>query len=77
MSSNKEGCLYYFGYILGVTILLFICSAILMWLWNIVVVALFGLPVISYWQSCGLYVISNILFKNGNSIKIGGKNDKI
>ena len=48
-----------------------------MWLWNIVVVALFELPVISYWQSCGLYIVSNILFKNGSAVGTGGKDDKI
>lgn len=74
---ENNGCLYWCGFLLTAIIVLFLCSAILMWLWNVVVVALFGLPVISYWQSCSLYIISNILFKNEKSIKIGGKDDKI
>ena len=76
MEENK-GCLYWCGYLLAAIIVFFLCSAILMWLWNIVVVALFELPVISYWQSCGLYIVSNILFKNGRAVGTGGQDDKI
>lgn len=76
MEENK-GCLYWCGYLLAIIIIFFLYSAILMWLWNIVVVALFKLPVISYWQSCGLYMVSNILFKNGSDIRAGGKDDKV
>lgn len=74
---EKKGCLYWCGYLLAIITTFFLCSAILMWLWNIVVVALFELPVISYWQSCGLYMVSNILFKNGSVVRMGGKDDKI
>lgn len=76
MEENK-GCLYWCGYLLAIIIIFFLYSAILMWLWNIVVVALFELPVISYWQSCGLYMVSNILFKNVSVVRMGGKDDKI
>ena len=76
MEENK-GCLYWCGYLLAIIIIFFLYSAILMWLWNIVVVALFELPVISYWQSCGLYMVSNILFKNRSTVETGGKDDKI
>lgn len=73
----NNGCAYWCGYLLGAIIVFFLYSAILMWLWNVVVVALFELPVISYWQSCSLYIISNILFKNGSDIRAGGKDDKV
>lgn len=76
MEENK-GYLYWCEYLLAIIIIFFLYSAILMWLWNIVVVALFELPVISYWQSCGLYIVSNILFKNGSDIRAGGKDDKV
>lgn len=76
MEENK-GCLYWCEYLLGIIIIFFLYSAILMWLWNIVVVSLFKLPVISYWQSCGLYMVSNILFKNVGIVRMGGKDDKI
>ena len=76
MEENK-GCLYWCGCLLAIIIIFFLYSAILMWLWNIVVVALFELPVISYWQSYGLYMVSNILFKNGSAVRAGGKDDKV
>ena len=51
-------------------ILLFVYSGVLMWLWNEVIAIIFMLPMISYWQAMGLYVISNILFKNMVGVKI-------
>lgn len=42
----------------------FLVVAVLMWLWNGLAVALFSLPVITYWQAWGIYILSNILFKN-------------
>ena len=39
----------------------------LMWLWNWLMVGLFGLPVIGFWQAVGLYLLSNILFKSSTS----------
>jgi len=35
-----------------------------MWLWNWVVVDIFQLPVISYWESFALYTLFGILFKS-------------
>ncbi len=45
----------------------FIYAAILMWLWNAIVVGLFSAPIISYWQAFSLYIISNILFNKTNT----------
>lgn len=39
----------------------------LMWLWNWLMVGLFGLPVIGFWEAVGLYLLSNILFKSSTS----------
>lgn len=44
----------------------FLIVAVLMWLWNGLAVALFPLPVITYWQAWGIYILSNILFKNSS-----------
>jgi hypothetical protein len=44
----------------------FICAGILMWLWNIIIPTIFSLPMISYWQAFGIYIISNILFKSSS-----------
>lgn len=52
--------------LIGVLAVSFLVVAILMWLWNGLVVALFSLPVITYWQAWGIYILSNILFKNSS-----------
>lgn len=44
----------------------FLVVAVLMWLWNGLAVALFSLPVITYWQAWGIYILSNILFKSSS-----------
>jgi len=44
----------------------FLMVAVLMWLWNGLVVALFSLPAITYWQAWGIYILSNILFKSSS-----------
>lgn len=38
----------------------------LMWLWNWLMPMIFGLPVITFWQSFGIIIISNLLFKSIN-----------
>ncbi|MBD3385584.1 hypothetical protein GF407_11750 [candidate division KSB1 bacterium] len=35
-----------------------------MWLWNWLMPALFGLPSIGFWQAWGLVILSHILFKS-------------
>lgn len=47
----------------------FLVVAVLMWLWNGLAVALFSLPVITYWQAWGIYILSNILFKSSTREK--------
>lgn len=39
----------------------FLFPFIVMWLWNAVMPAIFGLTVITYWQSMGLFFLSRIL----------------
>jgi hypothetical protein len=46
----------------------------LMWLWNWLMPALFGLPVITYWQAVGLFVLCHLLFK-GHHHHGGGDKD--
>lgn len=42
--------------------LLFIISAIVMWLWNSCLIDATGLNAITYWQAMGILVLSKILF---------------
>jgi len=39
-----------------------IFSFVVMWLWNRLMPAIFGLHVITYWQALGILVLSKILF---------------
>lgn len=41
----------------------FISGAIILWLWNALCTKLFELPFINYWQSLGIFMLSNLLFK--------------
>ena len=43
-------------------------AGILMWLWNIIIVYLFNIPMLTYWYSFGLIIISNIIFKTKSVI---------
>ena len=46
----------------------FMEASILMWLWNIIIVYLFNIPMLTYWYSFGLIIISNIIFKTKSVI---------
>lgn len=52
--------------ILVVVIVSFVFGAILMWLWNAIIVVAFGAPILTYWQAYGICIICNILFKDSN-----------
>lgn len=67
--SYKYGCLVFLVTLVVLLLFGFIYSAIIMWIWNAVIVALFGLPFISYWQAFGLYILCNILFKNTINVR--------
>ncbi len=54
---------------------LLITSAVLMWLWNIIIVYLFGLPTLTYGYAIGLKIISNLLFKSNTYFRDNRKND--
>lgn len=52
------------GPLIGLKIIavVFLTSLLIMWLWNILVPQIFSGPVITYWQSMGLLVLSKLLF---------------
>jgi hypothetical protein len=35
---------------------------VVVWLWNMLMPAIFSLPVISFWQALGLFLLSRVLF---------------
>ena len=48
----------------------FIYAAILVWLWNLVIVSVFLVPIIIYWQAYAICIICNISFKSGGNTKL-------
>jgi hypothetical protein len=61
-----SGPKYWIGWvilgILGVTAFAFLFGAVVMWLWNLLMPAIFHLGVITYWQAVGLAVLARLLF---------------
>jgi hypothetical protein len=41
-------------------------TAVTMWLWNWLMPAIFKLPAIGFWQTAGILILSQILFKGGH-----------
>jgi hypothetical protein len=44
-----------------------------MWLWNALIPKLFGLPIITFWQSLGLCLLARFLFGTGSSYSSSSK----
>ena len=61
--------LWKIGAILGglalVVVLAFLFGLFVMWLWNWLMPAIFGLGIITYWQAWGLVLLTHLLFKVG------------
>lgn len=65
--------------IFGVTFFGFIFGYIIMWLWNQLMPQIFGLPVITYWQGVGIFMLARILLgtfgsdKQSNTLTVNKK----
>ena len=57
--------------VLLVGILLFAVPALELWLWGLVMVPVFGAPVMTFWQMFGLNLLIGLLF--GKTIRVEGK----
>lgn len=55
------GCGVVLGALVLVIALLFAEVGIILWLWNLLVVPLFGAPVLTYWTAFGLKILVNLL----------------
>ncbi|WP_312790301.1 hypothetical protein [Sphingobacterium sp.] len=51
----------------------FLLVALLQYLWNTLIVDIFNLKAITYWQALGLFVLSRILFGRGFGKPGGGR----
>jgi hypothetical protein len=49
-----------------VFVLSFLFGLFVMFLWNWLMPAIFGLPLITYWQAWGLVILAHLLFKGGD-----------
>ena len=47
----------------------FLGPLVTMWLWNWIAVDLFTLPIIGYWEACGLTWLCHILFGHTVTVK--------
>jgi hypothetical protein len=70
-NKKKKSSLKIFGgcilaiFIIILTIILY--AAIGMWIWNLILVPLFGAPVIGYWQMYGIMILARMIFGRGSS----------
>ena len=70
-SYRKKSSLEIFGgcvlAIFTIVLLVILYAAIGMWLWNLILVPLFGAPVIGYWQMYGIMILARMIFGRGSS----------
>lgn len=53
--------------------ILFLVSAVVMWLWNWLLPAILGVKIITFWQAMGIFVLSKILFGGFRGGRFGGR----
>lgn len=69
-NSMRPSIMWYIGssfiasLLLSVAIL-FITSALLMWLWNITITRIFNIREITYWEAFRLMIIASLIFGKG------------
>lgn len=65
--SKSDGCLYLFLVLLFLLIVILIQTVIGLWLWNVIAVAIFKLPSLTFLQFIGLQILVEMIFpKNVN-----------
>ena len=65
LEKKKSGLEIFGGCMLTIlvfVICIFLYAAIGMWLWNIILVQLFGVPIIGYWQMYGIMILARLIF---------------
>ena len=56
---------FVFGFI-AICLISLLVGLPVMFIWNWIMPALFGLPLITFWQSVGLYLLASVLFKSND-----------
>ena len=62
--SFDEGCAVVLASILVICLALFLVPALELWLWGLVMVPVFGAPVLTYWQMFALNWLCGLLFRS-------------
>ena len=65
LEKKKSGLEIFGGCMLAILVLvicIFLYAALGMWLWNIILVPLFGIPIIGYWQMYGIMILARLIF---------------
>ena len=71
---KKSGLEIFGGCMLAILVLVicvFLYAAVGMWLWNIILVPLFGAPVIGYWQMYGIMILARLIFGRSSTSSSG------
>lgn len=56
---------FVFGFI-AICLISLLVGLPVMFIWNWIMPVLFGLPLITFWQSVGLYLLASVLFKSND-----------
>lgn len=64
MSTLEKILVVIFTVILSILFFAILCAWPFMLLWNWLMPEIFGLCTLTFWQSCGLLVLSGLLFKS-------------
>lgn len=68
---KDEGCataiFAFIGIVALMAILYLLQSAIALWLWNIIVIPVFGAPALTYWQMYGLMWLARLIIPHSST----------
>ena len=70
---DNEGCLIALFTVILLVVMLFFAPLLELWLWGIVMVPVFGAPVLTYWQMFALNWLCSLLFGRGGHINTSNK----
>ena len=65
--SIAEGCLFTLIALIIVIAFTFFGAWVATWLWGVIVVPVFNLPALSYWQMFGLIWLMRLVFSGGTT----------
>ena len=68
-----KGCLTALLAVVLLIGLAFLYAAIGCWLWGAIMVPVFGLPTLTYWQMYGIIVLARIVFGSHSSVSTNNK----